>query len=248
MPRTIVLSDLHGRTAPLRAALAHARYSADDVLVLAGDLVDVGNDDVIAYAEELGAVVLAGNHEVAAALGLRIAPQHASSLERGPEFAERFISGEWPLAYAAGDWLITHAGISVTLADIVDRYRGDVAAIAERLNELFAEEMAQASTEVPLLWESLDRYRILGSSGGPLWFRPIGCEQMASGLRQVIGHTAPELYDDLTLSGLRACGVLLVESSGHGSLAAGEQRVDRFLNPSFRYVIIEDGEARLVEG
>ena len=112
MPRTIVVSDLHGTTSLLERALEHSGFGANDTLVVAGDLIDVGGDDTVALAESLGATVLAGNHEVAAAMGLlRISPQNPDSLTRGPEFAGRFATGEWALAAAADGWLITHAGV-----------------------------------------------------------------------------------------------------------------------------------------
>lgn len=245
--RTLVLSDLHGDASRLERTLEHARFTRDDRLVIAGDLIDVGTDDVIALAEAHGATVLAGNHEVSAALGLRISPQHPESLERGSEFAERFASGVWPLAVEVEGFLITHAGVSATLSDLIDRAGGEVAAVAERLNHLFRSEVESARAQAPLAWEDIERLRLCGSPAGPLWFRPRSAAQLPSGLRQIVGHTPPEMYPPETLDALEHAGWLLVESGGHGATAVTCRRGGRILYPSVRYAVIEDGTARLVE-
>lgn len=240
MPRTIVVSDLHGRLAPLEAALAHASFKpGEDGLVVAGDLIDVGPDDTLSRAEQLGATILAGNHEVAAALGLHITPQHKASLERGPEFAERMIEGDWPLAVAVDDWLITHAGLSSTFSDVMQLAGGDVRVFAAELNERFVNEMRAAISDVPLTWDDLERYRIIGGSVGPLWFRPYGPESLLWGLRQVVGHTAPEMYDLEQKQQFERAEYLLVDPGGHGG--------GRIVAPLYRYAIIEDGKARVVD-
>lgn len=236
MPRTIIVSDLHGDSSLLESALAHAEFSDADSLVIAGDLVDVGPDDTIALAESLGARVLAGNHEVSAAIGLRISPQHASSLERGAEFAERMISGEWPIALDVDGWLVTHAGISLTLDDIIIRAGYSAAAIAEDLNARFVEEMRAAVADAPLEWDSLSRFRILGSQMGPLWFRPIEPMHIPGGVRQIVGHTPPDFLGMAQVDRLTALGWLLVEPGGHEA------------EGGFRYAVVEDGAARVVEG
>jgi hypothetical protein len=237
VPRTIIVSDLHGDSGLLERAIAHAGLAEDDTLIVAGDLIDVGPDDTIGAAESAGAVILAGNHEVSAAIGLRISPQHAESLERGPEFAQRMISGEWPLAVAVDGWLVTHAGISLTLDDMVIRAEYDAATIAADLNARFAEELSAAVAHGPLDWDELGRYRLLGSQMGPLWFRPIEPRHIPGGVRQIVGHTPPDFLGAGQLERLTALGWLLVEPGGHG------------VDGGFRYAVIDsDGAACVVDG
>lgn len=239
MSRTIVVSDLHGRSHALQSAVDNAGFREGDTLVVAGDLIDVGPDDTIALAETYGAVILAGNHEVAAALGLRIAPQHPESLARGPEFAERMISGAWRLAHVADGHLITHAGVSTALSDLIAAHTDDLPSFADDLNARFAEEVAAALPSAPLRWDDLERFRLIGSPLGPLWFRPFSVSQLPSGIRQIVGHTAPELLPGDLAAAVRSAGWTLVEPGGHGP---GEDGVN------FRYAIVEDGRATVVEG
>jgi len=235
VPRTFVVSDLHGNNALLERILDHAGYAQGDRLVVAGDLVDVGTDDTIALAESLGAIILAGNHEIAAALGVRISPQNPSSLSRGPDFAGRFASGEWPMAVEVDGWLITHAGVSVALDDIIARADGDAAAVASELNRLFVDEVTRAVRSMPLAPEDLDRFRLIGGELGPLWFRPTDLARIPSGLKQVAGHTPPELFSSMELAALESRGWRLIEPGGHGGEIGG-----------VRYAVIEDGQATVV--
>lgn len=237
MTRTIVVSDLHGRTSPLRAAIERGGLTEDDRLVVAGDLIDIGSEDTIRLAESYGAEILVGNHELAAAVGLRISPQNADSLARGPEFAERMLSGAWRLASVAGDHLITHAGVSAALSDIIAA-NPSLDGLAADLNRRFIEELEIAVSLAPLAWDDLDRFRLLGSPLGPLWFRPFAASQLPSGIRQVVGHTAPELLPGDLAAAVRSAGWYLVEPGGH----AGAADVD------FRYAVVEDGHATVFEG
>lgn len=242
MSRTIVVSDLHGRLAPLEAALEHAEFDPDlDQIVIAGDLIDVGTDDILERAEELDAIVLPGNHEVAAALGLRITPQNIESIEHGPDYAERMLSGEWPLAIAIEGWLISHAGLSITFSDIANPFAGDLPGLVGELNDRFVDEMSEALQSAPLEWESLERFRILGSPAGPLWFRPRLPEMVAWGINQVAGHTPPETLSEFEGHRLTSAGFLLVDPGGHAGRAHPK-------GPAFRYAVIEDAAATVVEG
>lgn len=237
MARTIVVSDLHGHASPLLAAIERSGLTTSDRLIVAGDLIDVGPEDAIGLAESYGAEVLVGNHELAAAVGLRISPQNADSVARGPEFAERMLSGDWKLASAAGDHLITHAGVSSALSDIIRSNRG-LDELTADLNRRFVEELEIAVSQAPLSWEDLDRFRLLGSPLGPLWFRPFDTSQLPSGMRQIVGHTAPELLRSDLAAAIRSAGWYLIEPGGHGS-AGGV---------AFRYAVVEDGHATVFEG
>lgn len=237
MTRTIVLSDIHGHRSLIDSALSHAGFSAGDRLVLAGDVVDVGTDDVIALATELGATILAGNHEVAAALGLSITPQNPETRLRRDEFAEKFASGQWPLAFAAEGWLITHAGISIALDDIYRQHPGDAAGLAADLNARFAAEMRAAISTPQPDWAGIERFRLLGGAMGPLWFRPEQGSQLAP-INQIAGHTPVDSYPPVVVRDFTLRGMLLIDMAGH----------DRAPAPGrFRYALVEDGMARVFD-
>lgn len=234
--RTIVVSDLHGYAALLENTLADAGFGGDDRLIAAGDLVDIGPDDCIAAAEWHRAVILAGNHEVSAALDVDIFPQNPETPARGPEFAQRFLSGEWPLAAAVDGWLVTHGGLSVMFDDDVKSSAGDIEQLAERLNEAFRAEMTRYLEGEISIW-SLGRSRILGSELGPLWFRAGRPDLVARGVRQVVGHTPCELFSESAVAELAHHDFLLIDPGAH-------------LEPDprgrVRYAIIENGAATVV--
>lgn len=239
MGRTIIVSDIHGSMDALNAALSHSNFDASaDRLIAAGDMIDVGTDDVVAALEDLGATVLVGNHEIAAALGLRIFPQNEESLARSDEFADKISSGAWKLAAEAEGWLVTHAGVSATLSDLIRHNPDDPSAIAAILNVRFGDEFADAVEHRPLSWADLERYRLIGGQSGPLWFRPTDLSLLPSGLRQVVGHTPPDLVGDEGIRRLESAGWLLVDSGGHDPRSPG----------TYRYGVLEDGRGRVVDG
>ncbi|PKQ15784.1 MAG: hypothetical protein CVT67_07985 [Actinobacteria bacterium HGW-Actinobacteria-7] len=238
MPRTIIVSDLHGNARLLADILTHAGFSADDRLIVAGDLLDVGTDEMIELTESLGATILAGNHEVAAAIGLRIKPQNPETRTMAPELARRFASGEWPLAVAIDGWLVTHAGVSTALSDIIDTAGADVNSLAEILNTQFRDEISSAVRRMPLDNDQIAQYRLIGGELGPLWFRPMNPAHIPSGLRQIVGHTPPTSMGQQHLATLNSRGWLLIEPGGHPR-AHGD--------PAVRYALVENGEARVIE-
>lgn len=63
--RTIVIGDVHGCLDEFKTLLDKCKYSSDDRLIVAGDLVDRGPDSpgVVRLAIALGAECVAGNHE-----------------------------------------------------------------------------------------------------------------------------------------------------------------------------------------
>jgi hypothetical protein len=236
--RTIVVSDLHGYDALLENALEDAGFGAGDALVVAGDLVDIGPDDCIALAQAHGATILAGNHEVSAALGLDITPQNPETPARHAEFAARFLSGEWPLAAAVDGWLVTHGGLSTMFADDIERAGGDVERLAASLNDAFRDELRRFLGGELSAW-SLGRSRIVGSELGPLWFRAATPEMVPDGLEQVVGHTPCEIFGRGKLAALQGKPFLLVDPGAH--LESDPRR-------RFRYAVIEGGGARVVGG
>lgn len=247
MTRTIVVSDVHGDVALLEAVLLHASFTVDDTLIVAGDMIDIGTGDVIGYAERSGAVMLPGNHEIAAALGLRISPQNQSSLERGPELMQRILDRAWPLAIAIEGYLITHAGISTALTDVIETAQGDVERIARALNEEFVAECTVLSESPPRSWGELSHFRLIGGQLGPLWFRPLSAHHVPWGVRQIAGHTPPEMLELAELNELEDRGLLMIEPSAHESRRRSTVRGRRVAFPRLRYAIIEDGSAQVVE-
>jgi hypothetical protein len=236
--RTIVVSDLHGFGALLESALADAGFGPGDGLVVAGDLVDIGPDDCVALAERYGATILAGNHEVSAALGVDIAPQNVETPARGPDFAKRFLTGEWPLAAAVDGWLVTHGGLSTAFHDAIERMDGDVERLTAELNEAFRSELRRFFHHEITQWD-IGRSPILGSEFGPLWFRAARPVTVPDGLKQVVGHTPCELFPPESIAALERKPFLLVDPGAHlAPEPAGR----------FRYAVIENGEAHVVHG
>jgi len=64
-PRTLVIGDVHGCLDEVRALVAKAGATTDDVIAFVGDLVSKGPDSagVVAWARERGAVAVLGNHD-----------------------------------------------------------------------------------------------------------------------------------------------------------------------------------------
>lgn len=246
MARTIVVSDVHGDAGMLETVLAHADFEPEDTLIVAGDLLDIGPGDALAYAERSGAVILPGNHEVAAALGLRISPQHPSSLERGPELLDNMLGRRWPLAVAVEGILITHAGISTALDDVIERADGNPQTIANALNAEFVAELAVLAESQPESWSTVAHFRLVGGQLGPLWFRPLDPDRVPLGLRQIAGHTPPDMLTPADREAVAARGLLMIEPGSH-SRRRGLLGALRPGAPTLRYAVIENGEAHLVE-
>jgi hypothetical protein len=130
--------------------------------------------------------------------------------------------------------------VSTALGDITYRAAGDVEQIADALNRLFRDEIAGAVRRMPVSFQDLDRYRLIGGEMGPLWFRPLNMEHIPSGLRQVVGHTPPDALPEHLTSSLERHGWLLVEPGGH---AGG-----RGSTGNLRYAVLADGAGGIVTG
>jgi Calcineurin-like phosphoesterase len=126
----VVIGDVHARAGALRAVLAAAgvldargRRRERAWVVQVGDLLDrhAGDEENLATARlaaEAVDVVLAGNHEA----------QLLRSGDHGAALALLATRG-WPhAAAAAGDWLVTHAGIHPGLAAGLPGAAGECAA------------------------------------------------------------------------------------------------------------------------
>ncbi len=161
--RTIVVSDAHGHVELIDNALADARFdSAHDFLVYAGDLVDGGSrikggEDCLERLQANGALILWGNHDVAALLDYSIDGQDRDTR---PHFTKRFAPyfhgdgvDRWRLAACVQGVLITHGGVSSDYQHDFDGdgdgnggRRRDPYALVERINAEFdaAAERQQA--------------------------------------------------------------------------------------------------------
>ena len=182
--------------------------------------------------------ILAGNHEVSAAVGLPIRPQNPGTPALGPQLAERFLSGEWPLAAAVDGWLICHGGVSVLFRDLIAQADGDAETIASALNEAFRAELRDLlAADGPK--EDAERSLLVSHEFGPLWFRAGRADLIPDGLRQVAGHTPCELFSRGQLAALARKDFLLVDPGAH---------LERDPRSHVRYAVIEGGNARLVGG
>jgi hypothetical protein len=79
--RTLIIGDVHGCLEELDALLEACRYTSDDRLIFAGDLVARGPDShgVVKRARKLGAEAVLGNHDAHVlrhARGEKVGPNH----------------------------------------------------------------------------------------------------------------------------------------------------------------------------
>ncbi len=129
MARTIIVGDVHGCMAELRALLDKVKYEPSDSLVLVGDLVARGPDSraVVAFARKSGALVVRGNHEDkllrwyaakrAHARGKRDRPRTLAELHE--EVATSLRKSDWAFLAATPLWIdlrehglrVVHAGV-----------------------------------------------------------------------------------------------------------------------------------------
>ena len=235
--RTIIFSDVHGEPDIIGAVVGHSSFdSSVDRLIFAGDAIEIGRDSsgCLDLLEKLGAECLVGNHEWGAFTGEPIEgmPLDPALVGRVEEFV---ASGRWRLATTVDDVLITHAGVGQQLASDLGLSAGDGPEnTARALNAEFDRAVAGSFPA---------RGNIVGNSG-PLWWRPDGWDAPMAGMCQVVGHTPPEIIDEVgSAARLMEKGVYLVDPFVRG------WRQRSFQPPTpIRYAVIEDGVVRLVEG
>src|SRR5512139_3273902 len=95
--RTIVISDIHGYPELIEHALEHAGFRpGEDRFVFAGDFMDGGPgvDRAFELIEERADVVLLGNHELAAMIGMEIMPQNPHAFDYADRLIERMLDLE----------------------------------------------------------------------------------------------------------------------------------------------------------
>ena len=118
--RALVISDIHSNIEALDAVLAHARGSGDfDAVWCTGDIVGYGPDPgaVIDALQRIGAVCVAGNHDLAAigTMGTdefnRVAAEAAEWTARTLTPAHRAMLGALPLVQTVGDVTFVHGSL-----------------------------------------------------------------------------------------------------------------------------------------
>jgi predicted phosphodiesterase len=231
--RTIVISDAHGYPAFIENALAHAGFDpALDRLIFAGDFLDRGSDPegCLDLIEQHADVILFGNHEVELMIG--------APIEFGPSelfetpLVERFREQpeRWRFAVAAGDVLITHAGLSTEYLDSLGR---EVSAGAHELADAI-ERQARFEIGV-ILGIGVADYDGVLSQMGPLWFRPHRrfLSELPTGLVQMVGHTPPQVAE----GDLDDYGFHLIDPFAYSGPPQGAR---------CRYGVIDDAGAHVV--
>jgi diadenosine tetraphosphatase ApaH/serine/threonine PP2A family protein phosphatase len=123
MPRTIVIGDVHGCLRELEELLAACQYTADDQIIMVGDLVAKGPDSrgVLALLRRVKARAVRGNHDQAVlrwhdAVVQGTAPAHAS---HHLKVARQLTNEDWqvltqlPLYLRVPEhgMLVVHAGL-----------------------------------------------------------------------------------------------------------------------------------------
>ena len=250
--RTIVISDVHGYPELIEHALEHAGFRpGKDRFVFAGDFMDGGPGVERAFEliEERADVVLLGNHELAAMIGMEITPQDPRAFDYADRLTERMLDLEgfgerWKLTTEEQGVLVCHSAISEEFAPEFEESGRDVAKFAERMNSEFRVALARAGLDDGDDWDQQEAMRFLGSDG-PLWYRPLWPFQPAPlpGVVQVVGHTAPELYAAAGLAVLEKQGVHLI-APDMSDAEWGEP--DSFwLEHAYRYGVIENGAVRV---
>lgn len=115
--RLALLSDIHANARALRACLAHARAQGATQLAFLGDLVGYGAEpgevvDLVRALAAEGAIVLKGNHDELAVLGVDDGTrggQGAVWTHGQLDDTQRAYLAQLPLSARAGDNLLVHA-------------------------------------------------------------------------------------------------------------------------------------------
>lgn len=243
--RHIVLADLHGNLKLYENGKSAAGYNPqNDILVVAGDWTDVGNE-----TEELwkrinteADVILLGNHELAHIAQQEIVPYDSSIdyTDLPIQWAKAIMDGRIKLAYATPEGvLITHAGISETLLNSqLHPYLNNTREpkeIARILNEILKDSIYFNSKGLPELKKSSEW--LIHSPVSPLWWRPLyKGRQPAKGITQIAGHTPPSNYTSNKQRKMIQAGLTLIDPYAKKHF----HRQDYF-----RYGVIEEVDGKI---
>ena len=186
--------------------------------------------------DELGAQCLVGNHEFSVWLGEPLELVEPD-LHVQVAVAQRIDSHEWQLATSVDGVLVTHAGLSEEYARrFTAQERGSAEQLAVALNAEFAGVVSLGPDRVDeaIDWES------------PLWYRPSERTPLARGIRQVAGHTPPEIVrgDGAEAETWASRGLHLVDP-----FVRRWVRIHESGQPApLRYAVIDEGVVTVVEG
>jgi hypothetical protein len=239
--RTIICSDAHGYLSLITNALAATGFvEGRDRFVYAGDLMDRGPDPVGCFelVDSVADVVLFGNHDVACALGLPIAPRDPNATVLADRLRDR-ATGEdprWRLATVVDGTLVTHGGVAEDWRDALEGCGRNLDDFAAELNRLFKAQFARALRTGAREWSK----GVLGYAG-PLWFRPLEDGPPLLDIVQVVGHTPIEF--------LERCDRELLVLLGVHAIDPGAFRFADADGPGshFRCAVIENGRVEVVE-
>jgi len=239
--RTVICSDAHGYPSLITNALSATGFAEGrDRFVYAGDLVDRGPDPIGCFdlVDRLADVVLFGNHDVACALGLPIAPRdpNATALAERLRALASGSDPRWRLATVVEGALVVHGGVAEDRRDAFEACGRDLDVFASRLNAEFKAQFTRALDAGGSEWCE----DILGFEG-PLWFRPLEDGPPLLDIVQVVGHTPIEFLAPGDRAVLELMGVYAIDPGAF-----------RFLGTDgpgghFRCAVIEDGRIDVLE-
>jgi predicted phosphodiesterase len=246
--KTIVCADIHGNLTLLQNILAHSKFTDEDILVCAGDFCDIGLYTVAIQEllEKNNTVTLLGNHELAHLLGQSIQP-YDYKLDSIPNlisgWRKKTLSGEWEIAYAVDDILVTHAGVSDFLAEKLHLQGLTSQQMAEKINKKFLEGLS-------INYDDPNQLELIGNKWfgyddvfSPLWYRPLLYEKFGkisnpAPVRQIAGHTPNHCYDSFQIKWLEEMGFYLIDPYMGGRMSL----------PGYcKYALVEDGKISVVE-
>jgi len=175
-----------------------------------------------------------GNHEYSVWLGEPLGPT-PPDVHSQQAVCRHIDSGNWSLATSVNGVLVTHAGLS-------EEYSGRFGTCVRRdARSLAAAINADFATTVSLGVDGANEARDLSS---PLWYRPHEQTPPVIGVRQVAGHTPPEiLRGDEAAEQWASRGLCLIDPFVRGWVRVGKRRSPVPL----RYAVVEDGEVHVVE-
>jgi Calcineurin-like phosphoesterase len=214
-PEIIVLGDIHGEYGSLKEILVRAGIidtkeewvGKNKILVQVGDVIDRGPESEEANAmltklqlraeEHKGKVIrLLGNHELELLKGnfflVTIHPSRV--LQFREQLVKSILSSKIVAAYVAGKYIITHAGITGELLDILRKEvgspRAGIRKIANHINKILVKSVKNKDYSHPIFNVGPSR----GGTdvfGGIFWedIRDLSVSQKALKIKQIVGHT-----------------------------------------------------------
>jgi len=97
MGKKIIIGDIHGCSSEFRSLIYQISPKPEDQIILLGDLIDKGPDPagVVAFAREIGAKMIQGNHEERALRWLGHETKHLATGKVNPMTVSEDQAAEW---------------------------------------------------------------------------------------------------------------------------------------------------------